>query len=847
MLVLPRRRKQLQNHLQQLSEKCHKIDEYFKVLNKVELVMKENETLRKKIFYKLNSVGDYSLSDNSEKGMSEMLKAMIECAKENATRGHNGNKYSTFMKELGSLFLTLGGRHLYNIMASNLPLPSISTNERFLKSQTGPVNECVFRFDELKDFLLKRNHPLDVSISLDATVVIQRAQYDVKTNQIVGLVPPLVSGVPVPNAFPALSADLMKKHFDSNKLSSVAFVVMAQPVAVNASAFCLAVYGSDNKFNANEVAELLHFIRTECARREINVRGICSDGDTRFLKTMVSNSLSPTSNKWGWLPALNLDPDVSYFQDIYHIFVKLKSRLVKPSVILPFGPYQIISKGHLVSLASDGKDKHELTLSCLNSADKMNVKAAEKMSSSKVTDLLEEIPACKATGVYLTMMRELKDCFMKPSMCPEERIAIHWKWIFVLRMWRKWIVETPAYSLCHNFLTLNCYLCIELNGLSMLLLVQKLRRERKPELFRPSDFTSQPCESGFRDLRAMSTFRSSQVTFSVLEMKQKVRKLDHLSNLYVSISSKVVFPSGRKAASKAEKMSISFALPDDDDIEDAVLQAFQKACKICKEFGIPVTKTPPPLSVNGRTFQIPENSDPEEDDIDLNTIELTTAENENSSDIEDLISSEEADLFEDLCVVGSGSLGLKQYNDVEVSPLCPFVKVLDGNGNMCVIKKSSFLWLLSSGDTRLSSDRLLRVQSSEVSQPRKSTIPLGPTSISVPYKAESVFIGDWCAFYEGKSIFIGRVEAFSYLSGSTWKNQQYSLLAAPTVAPKDNGRGVGCLCSWFTIGKRNLESVIMDVHGYYSIDNYICTLPRPKIENGKLLVSFSEVDIKKVK
>lgn len=101
-------------------------------------------------------------------------------------------------------------------------------------------------------------------------------------------------------------------------------------------------------------------------------------------------------------------------------------------------------------------------------------------------------------------------------------------------------------------------------------------------------------------------------------------------------------------------------------------------------------------------------------------------------------------------------------------------------------------------------------------------------------------IGEWCAFTSenGKDVSVGRILAFAYLSGPTWRSQTYSAISAPVKPPPGlkEKRGIGCLCSWYTIAKNNrLVVTKMDVQGYYNIESYVCTLPRPNI-NGKMLV-----------
>jgi hypothetical protein len=112
-----------------------------------------------------------------------------------------------------------------------------------------------------------------------------------------------------------------------------------------------------------------------------------------------------------------------------------------------------------------------------------------------------------------------------------------------------------------------------------------------------------------------------------------------------------------------------------------------------------------------------------------------------------------------------------------------------------------------------------------------------------------VTIGDWCAFRaeDQKSIVIGHVLDFSYSTGSSNKNKKYSRLSAPTRAPGQNARGIECLCSWYSLTKKRLQPVGMDTHGYYNLDKYVCTLPRPKINSKGAVVTYSLQQINNAK
>ncbi|KAK3922650.1 Histidine--tRNA ligase [Frankliniella fusca] len=229
----------------------------------------------------------------------------------------------------------------------------------------------------------------------------------------------------------------------------------------------------------------------------------------------------------------------------------------------------------------------------------------------------------------------------------------------------------------------------------------------------------------------------------------------------------------------------------------------------------------------------------EDEDVNDEHILLDTASDDNNTVPEYENVSESVDILEDLYVVSSGSIGVKTFNNVNITETSPFV-VADGHGEPAAIRKSTLCWLLQSGETKISADRLKRVQASDLPAQGKKC-----KEVSNPSKEEFISVSDWCAFVsEDGSVAIGRVLSFSYMSGSCKKNQQYSRLEAPVAAP-ENARGLGCLCSWYRLIRSTLKPIDMDIQGYYDIKNYICTVPRPQLVQNSLRLSCSVQTIKK--
>ncbi|KAK3909723.1 Aspartic protease SNP2 [Frankliniella fusca] len=632
---------------------------------------------------------------------------------------------------------------------------------------------------------------------------------------------------------------LLKKiedYFTSLEAAKDVYCFMVQPLAISAPPFCLAIFSTDNKFDATQCKKRWDFIQKELKKEGVEMFVVASDGDGKQLKAMMATTFSSENNKWPWFSACLGHQSKNYFcfQDIIHILVKLKSRFIKPSIILPFGKQFVASRGHIVELIKIcSKDQHQLTPSVLQPKDKMNYKAAEKLCSDKVSALLRsEIAGSEATAVFLDLMREITSAYLDPKMSPLKRIETVWKWVFFLRIWRHWIQNEDDYNLSNNFITSNTYSCLELNAHSLIQTIQVLRDSEEPEQFLPWLFTSQPCEEIFRKLRSISTFSSSITTFSLLDVQHKVRRLDILSELQVMLENFCNVPRAKKASKKQEETLSNFILPEDFEIEQTVEASYGQAAKVCKKLGLRVPSRAPTCALN-----LEDHVD--EDDEDDLVIEIDGRTDTFPLEPEDQVTDDTSDVLEDLCV-STVSIELNTFDDVNLTPTCPFVKVCDGSGHTRIIRKSSLVWLLSSGDTKLSSDRLHRVRAAQVKhQPAWST-----ASLSKPRREETIFIGDWCAFNEDNIIYIGRIVAFSYMSGKTLKDKEYSADSVPTSAPKSGARGVGVLCSWFTLKKRELKPVNMDVHGYFNLKFYICTVPRPQInEQGKLSVTFSNADL----
>ncbi|XP_031348416.1 uncharacterized protein LOC116174616 [Photinus pyralis] len=168
---------------------------------------------------------------------------------------------------------------------------------------------------------------------------------------------------------------------------------MAQPLQDGAAAFCLTLFGSNNTFTHEDVLLRWKYIQQETTNYNIVVDGISSDGDSRCLKAMKIIAGLPAFSKQEtpYSPYFQANFDINNLvpiQDTVHIATKMKNRLLNEKIVLEMGNYEV-SKDHLTDLINTvSKDKHLLCLSYLDSSDKMNFEAIDKLSSTRVISLL---------------------------------------------------------------------------------------------------------------------------------------------------------------------------------------------------------------------------------------------------------------------------------------------------------------------------------------------------------------------------------------------------------------------------------------------------------------------------
>ena len=441
-----------------------KLTDYYKLVDEVDMISRSNPDVMK-AFDNANEerrkmLGLFPSSDKLE--FKSFFQQIISNAENNVLRHPHGRRHSEVIKKFATSLFLYAGSMAYSFVQQNMPsaLPCLCTVQESIHAEYRPLSEGQFRFDDLVVYLKKFDAPLVIAISEDATRVIGRVEYDSETNRLVGFVLPCNSdGLPLADSFLAVSLDVIEECFKSQEISKFAYVFMAQCVSQYVPAFCLGCIGSNNCFDATDVLKRWQYIFSQCQKRNIIVISFGADGDSRLLRAMkISSNLKiktadashfqlspsyltteiPNPKQWTWF-WLKSTP-VLYIQDFVHVAVKLKSRLLKPSVILPLGNF-LAGLHHLKFLLTTfTKDQHGIRHKDLEHKDKQNFEAVTRITTSCVFDLLEQVPDAKGTMHYLKCMHYFVDAYLNKKLNPLERIHKAWYTIFFLSLLASMVV-----------------------------------------------------------------------------------------------------------------------------------------------------------------------------------------------------------------------------------------------------------------------------------------------------------------------------------------------------------------------------------------------------------------------
>lgn len=297
---------------------------------------------------------------------------------------------------------------------------------------------------------------------------------------------------------------------------------------------------------------------------------------------------------------------------------------------------------------------------------------------------------------------------------------------FIVRGWRNWIKKRfNNLQLC---VTTNAYQCLELNAHSLILFLQECRDNNCPEQFIVAVLSSQPNEKIFRQLRSMGTTQQTVINFTAKELTEKLKRIHTKMQIMYKHKDSINFPSVTRLQKHQCEVPV---LPSDEMIISTVEKAQDIARETLIEMGIEYKDINMADSINIRgsepldtEFVNVEDGDYFVEDIDESEVPRRICnedeqENEQYEDEDEIVNgSGNEDQANDETMQHNDPI----YNATELFPNCNgglnlksstvgekyCFKIRDVNGSIKLVKKSTFLWMITRGKYRLSSDRLRR-------------------------------------------------------------------------------------------------------------------------------------------
>lgn len=361
------------------------------------------------------------------------------------------------------------------------------------------------------------------------------------------------------------------------------------------------------------------------------------------------------------------------------------------------------------------KDKHLLTPHDIQPKDRQNFHSVEKICAPVVLACLRKyVPDSEGTSMFLKALGFAIHSYLDKSMTPADRVYKIWYAIFFFRIWRAWLIKSK-YTLKESFVSSNCFNCIELDGH---MLVKQLLKTRTDENYKfvPRQQDSQPCESMFRQVRSMTSTFSTIVNCSMLNIINRIRKIQLQSDIMTICSGELKFPRLDKKENAAASAVDNFTPPSRDEIILWIEKAKVDLTKDMLGCGVDATKLKLDFKcpIKPTDFETEFHYDEDEDESgDDEWDEECYEEDANETFTNEFDADERNELQKDYNKLSgvTGTLSLPSYSHtrVDLNPKGRFAVVMNSNGEEDVVLKSAICWWLCRNKIRSSSDRIQRV------------------------------------------------------------------------------------------------------------------------------------------
>lgn len=329
-----------------------------------------------------------------------------------------------------------------------------------------------------------------------------------------------------------------------------------------------------------------------------------------------------------------------------------------------------------------------------------------------------------------------------------------------------------------NCVTTNCYWGMEINAHALINFIILCRD--KNYAFDITLLQSQACESFFRTCRSFTSTESTVVNFDMHSFESRLNRIEAKIEITQKRKDDFKFP-----RLKETDDNFRLQLPSNINIVGIVEEAKHQATCLLNTFGINVTEE---LFRECIFVRKPK----EKRDDHMGNFEFVPV----YENIEEVNIADVCDVDELFTNAGS---------ELQVKDSCSSndrntFKIRNKNGKVVRVKKSTFIWMLQSDISRVSTDRLHRFhEASKVDE--KRMIFLNETR-------QNISIGEWILIDVGDgNLLICKVYEFVYLSG---KRKTYTRFTAPVTVPKGvEAKGIGLKGTFFDL---------MRIDNEYSLD-----------------------------
>ncbi|KAJ8681009.1 hypothetical protein QAD02_016796 [Eretmocerus hayati] len=498
---------------------------------------------------------------------STFMRMLTTSLKQNANKVESQRTYPDAMIKFCMYTYFNGGTMAYQVLSLGLPIPPLETIHQRIKS-TKPRVDGEFEIRGLKEFLKARKLPPNVWISESVTKCVQRFQYNARDNEVAGFVRHLdENGMPRAHTFRMRSVDDLKRYLKDEKPASILYCYMAQPIAVDAPPYCLALFGSDESFSSEDCLKRWDTIARLLEQERITVLGFSSEDDPRLLKAMCmksrlgEESLTNATNISGFC-AEYLPNQICIQDPVTSVVSKLFNRFLLSTTTLTIGEHGA-NLGNLADLVDDfPKDKHQLTHVMLSPKKDFNLETVVKVCHSRVIKLLKNIPESEGTVEYLKLMNMILHSYLSTKMSPLMRIYCMWYPVFFLRLWHTSLGEPTDNSVIEKFIPFDTYVSIEINAHSLVNLILKNMNKPNPDqsllLWQCS---TKICKELFKMLRTPDCYYRHAVNCTPLEALRKVQRIELIDDIitydYSRDGEKLNFPKTKPLKVPYEKITVN--------------------------------------------------------------------------------------------------------------------------------------------------------------------------------------------------------------------------------------------------------------------------------------------------